>query len=265
MIPKCAKSILGNGVAELLTIERVSAGYGEAVVLDDCSLVLDDGQSLALLGRNGVGKTTLLSTVMGHTRIHRGGIRWFDQNLSKVPRYHRAALGLGWVPQEREIFPSLTVEENLTVASRRGNWDLARVYDLFPRLRERRRNWGNALSGGEQQMLAIGRALMLNPRLLLLDEPLEGLAPVIVEELCSAIQRMVAQEGQSLILVEQHLEQALELTQRCAVLERGRVVHLADSRKQCEDLQYLDRWIGVRLRGAVAPRERAAALPNRDA
>ena len=254
---------MGNAVAELLTIERVSAGYGDAVVLDDCSLVLDDGQSLAVLGRNGVGKTTLLSTVMGHTRIHRGNIRWCEQDLAKVPRYRRAALGLGWVPQEREIFPSLTVEENLMVASRSGKWDLERVFDLFPRLRERRRNWGNALSGGEQQMLAIGRALMLNPRLLLLDEPLEGLAPVIVDELCSAIRRMVAQEGQSLILVEQHLEQALELTQRCVVLERGRVVHLADSRKQCEDVQYLDRWIGVRLRDGVTVRAQDPARPDR--
>jgi len=250
-------------VAELLTIERVSAGYGDAVVLDDCSLGLDDGQSLAVLGRNGVGKTTLLSTVMGQTRVYRGSIRWRDQDLVKVPRYRRAALGLGWVPQEREIFPSLTVEENLTVASRPGKWDLPRVFDLFPRLRERRRNWGNALSGGEQQMLAIGRALMLNPRLLLLDEPLEGLAPVIVDELCSAIRRMVAQDGQSLILVEQHLEQALELTQRCVVLERGRVVHFADSRQQCEDLQYLDRWIGVRLRDDALVRTQSPTGPDR--
>lgn len=260
MTRECGKSILGNGVVELLTIEHVSAGYGDAVVLDNCSLVLYDGQSLALLGRNGVGKTTLLSTVMGHTRVHRGSIRWLDQDLAKVPRYRRAALGLGWVPQEREIFPSLTVEENLLVASRPGKWDLTRVFELFPRLRERRHNWGNALSGGEQQMLAIGRALMLNPRLLLLDEPLEGLAPVIVDELCVAIGRMVAQEGQSLILVEQHLEQALELTQRCAVLERGRVVHLADSRMQCEDLQYLDRWIGVRLRDDARARTRQPML-----
>ena len=250
-------------MAELLTLERVSAGYGESVVLDDCSLVLHEGESMALLGRNGVGKTTLLATVMGHTRVHSGSIRWLDQNLAKVARHRRAVLGLGWVPQEREIFASLTVEENLMVASRPGRWVLPRVFDLFPRLSERRRNWGNALSGGEQQMLAIGRALMLNPRLLLLDEPLEGLAPVIVEELCSAMRRMVALEGQSLILVEQHLEQALELTQRCVVLERGRVVHCADSRDQLRDLQHLDRWVGVRLREDAALRPLARVPSNR--
>ena len=254
MIRECVKCIWANAVAELLALDCVSAGYGDSVVLDECSLALREGESLALLGRNGVGKTTLLSTVMGHTRIHRGGLRWLDKDLTKVPRHGRAALGLGWVPQEREIFASLTVEENLLVAARPGKWDLARVFELFPRLRERRRNSGNALSGGEQQMLAMGRALMLNPRLLLLDEPLEGLAPVIVEELCAAIRRMVAEEGQSFILVEQHLEQALELTQRCVVLERGRVVYLADSREQSQDLSHLDRWIGVRLRGEAPDR-----------
>ena len=239
-------------MAELLALDQVSAGYGDSVVLDACSLVLHEGESMALLGRNGVGKTTLLSTVMGQTRVHRGRVRWLDSDLARVPRHRRAALGLGWVPQEREIFASLSVEENLMVAARPGKWDLPRVFELFPRLRERRRNSGNALSGGEQQMLAMGRALMLNPRLLLLDEPLEGLAPVIVEELCAAIRRMVEEEGQALILVEQHLEQALELTQRCVVLERGRVVHTADSREQSLDLAHLDRWIGVRLREEAA-------------
>jgi branched-chain amino acid transport system ATP-binding protein len=234
-------------VAELLTVERLSAGYGEAVVLDDCSICLGDGESLALLGRNGVGKSTFLGTIMGHTRVHRGTMRWYDRDLARVPRHRRAAIGIGWVPQEREIFASLTVEENLTVAALPGKWNLGRVLDLFPRLAERRRNWGNALSGGEQQMLAIGRALMLNPKLLLLDEPLEGLAPVIVDELCAAIRRMVSEDGQSLILVEQRVEQALGLTQRCVVLERGRVVHAADSREPLRDLRQLERWLGVRL------------------
>jgi branched-chain amino acid transport system ATP-binding protein len=234
-------------VAELLTVERLSAGYGEAVVLDDCSICLHDGESLALLGRNGVGKSTFLGTIMGHTRVHRGTMRWYDRDLARVPRHRRAAIGIGWVPQEREIFASLTVEENLTVAALPGKWNLGRVLDLFPRLAERRRNWGNALSGGEQQMLAIGRALMLNPKLLLLDEPLEGLAPVIVDELCEAIRRMVSEDGQSLILVEQRVEQALGLTQRCVVLERGRVVHAADSREPLRDLRQLERWLGVRL------------------
>jgi branched-chain amino acid transport system ATP-binding protein len=195
-----------------------------------------------------VGKSTLLLTVMGQTRVRHGSMQWCGEDLVRVPRHRRAALGLGWVPQEREIFNSLSVEENLTVAARPGRWDLARVYELFPRLRERCRNWGNELSGGEQQMLAIARALMLNPRLLLLDEPLEGLAPVIVEEVCAAMARMAAGEGQSLLLVEQHVQQALALTQRCIVLERGRVVHAADSREQAQDAGQLDRWLGVRQR-----------------
>jgi branched-chain amino acid transport system ATP-binding protein len=233
-------------MAELLVFDKVSAGYGDGIVLDECSFALGEGETLALLGRNGVGKSTLLLTVMGQTRVRSGAVRWCGEDLVRVPRYRRAAVGLGWVPQEREIFQSLTVEENLTVAARPGRWDLARIYETFPRLRERCRNWGNELSGGEQQMLAIGRALMLNPRLLLLDEPLEGLAPVIVEEVCKGIERMVASEGQSLVLVEQHVQQALALTQKCIVLERGRVVHTADSRAQEQDVGQLDRWLGVK-------------------
>ena len=234
-------------MAEMLTVENVFAGYGEATVLDDCSFSMQEGESLALLGRNGVGKSTLLMTLMGHTRVHRGAIRCFGENLVDVPTHLRTGKGLGWVPQEREIFASLSVEENLSVTARSGKWDLARIYALFPGLKERRKNWGNELSGGEQQMLAIGRALMLNPKLLLLDEPLEGLAPVIVDELCSAIGRMVAEEGQALILVEQHVEQALRLTNRCLVLERGSVVHAADSKQQLQNLSQLDKWVGVRL------------------
>ncbi|MHB1201190.1 MAG: ABC transporter ATP-binding protein [Polaromonas sp.] len=232
---------------EMLTLENVVAGYGEARVLDGCTLSLNDGESLAVLGRNGVGKSTLLMTLMGHTRVHSGAIRWLGPDLAGMAPHRRAGLGLGWVPQEREIFASLTVEENLSVTALPGKWDLARIYGLFPGLKERRRNWGNELSGGEQQMLAIGRALMLNPKLLLLDEPLEGLAPVIVEQLCEAIGRMVREEGQALVLVEQRAEQALQLTQRCIVLERGRVVHGADSQTQLQDMTMLDKWVGVRL------------------
>jgi branched-chain amino acid transport system ATP-binding protein len=231
----------------MLRVEGVSAGYGEATVLDDCSLSMQEGESLALLGRNGVGKSTLLLTIMGHTRLHRGAVLWRGQDLKKVPTHGRARAGLGWVPQEREVFPSLTVEENLTVPSLPGKWDLARIYALFPRLQARRKYFGNQLSGGEQQMLAIGRALMLNPRLLLLDEPLEGLAPVIVEELCAAIDDMVRNQGQSLILVEQRVEQALSLTHRTVVLERGHVVHTAESPELLKDLSVLERWVGVRL------------------
>jgi branched-chain amino acid transport system ATP-binding protein len=230
----------------MLVLENLVAGYSDAIVLDDCSLALRDGESVALLGRNGVGKSSLLLTLMGHTRVRRGSIRWCGQDLLKMPAHARARAGLGWVPQEREIFRSLSVEENLTVTALPGKWNLPAVYKLFPRLQQRRKNFGNQLSGGEQQMLAIGRALMLNPKLLLLDEPLEGLAPVIVDELCSAIGSM-AREGQALILVEQHVEQALQLTGRGIVLERGRVVHAADSAELLANLGILERWVGVRL------------------
>jgi len=231
----------------MLTLESLFAGYGDATVLDDCSLSMRDGESVALLGRNGVGKSSLLLTIMGHTRLRAGSMRWRGQDLAQIPVHARARAGLGWVPQEREVFPSLTVEENLTVTALPGKWNPAAIYGLFPRLRERRKNFGNQLSGGEQQMLAIGRALMLNPILLMLDEPLEGLAPVIVDELCTAIERMVRQEGQAMILVEQHVEQALSLTHRGIVLERGRVVHAAPSAELLADLAVLEKWVGVRI------------------
>lgn len=236
----------------MLRLENLFAGYGDATVLDDCSLSMREGESVALLGRNGVGKSSLLLTIMGHTRLRAGSMRWRGQDLARLPPHARARAGIGWVPQEREVFPSLTVEENLTVTALRGKWSLAAIYALFPRLRERRKNFGNELSGGEQQMLAIGRALMLNPKLLMLDEPLEGLAPVIVDELCAAIERMVRQEGQAMILVEQHVEQALCLTHRGIVLERGRVVHAATSAELLADLGVLEKWVGVRIRQANA-------------
>ena len=233
----------------LLVLEDVRAGYGEAVVLDGVSLALPEGGSLAVLGRNGVGKTTLLLTIMGVTRVASGRLRWRGREINRVTPYRRARLGIGWVAQEREIFPSLTVEENLTVAARGGRWDLAGIWRLFPRLRERRHNRGNHLSGGEQQMLAIARALMTNPALLLLDEPMEGLAPIIVEELAEAIGRMTNDEGTALVLVEQHAELALSLTREAMVIERGAVVLRGASPELLAGQADLDRLIGLEMSG----------------
>jgi branched-chain amino acid transport system ATP-binding protein len=231
----------------LLAFDNVRAGYGSAVVLDNVAFALPERGSLALLGRNGVGKSTLMLTIMGYTQIGRGRVVWRGQDITRRPPHRRALAGIGWVAQEREIFASLTVEENLTVAARAGRWDLLAVYDLFPRLAERRRNFGNQLSGGEQQMLAIARALMTNPALLLLDEPLEGLAPIVVEELAAAIRRMASEDSAAFILVEQHADIALALTQNAVVLERGRVVYSGGSADLLADHAALDRLIGLRL------------------
>jgi branched-chain amino acid transport system ATP-binding protein len=230
----------------LLELKGVRAGYGDAVVLDDISLAVPDNGSLAVLGRNGVGKSTLLLTVMGYTRLHRGTIAWKGQDISRLAPHARARLGLGWVAQEREIFPSLSVEENLTVAARPGPWSLASVYALFPRLRERKANLGNQLSGGEQQMLAMARALMTNPALLLLDEPLEGLAPIIVEELTASLKTMKDQ-GTASLLVEQHTELALALTDDAVVIERGAIVHRARSPEFARDAATLERYVGLKV------------------
>jgi branched-chain amino acid transport system ATP-binding protein len=240
-------------MAELLHLERVSAGYGETVVLENVTITVDAGAVLAVIGRNGVGKTTLLATIMGHTRLHGGAVRFAGADLTGLETHARARAGIGYVPQEREIFPSLTVEENLTVAARpgelRGDWTLARVYDMFPSLANRRRNRGNQLSGGEQQMLAIGRALMGNPRLLLMDEPLEGLAPVIVEQLLTALEHLRETGGFTIVLVEQHTRIALAFAQRTLVLDRGRVVFDGSSRDLAGDPERLTRLIGVAERG----------------
>ncbi len=232
-------------MSELLAFEQVSAGYGRAVVLERLSFSLEQGQSLAVLGRNGVGKTTLLETLMGNTQLMGGKLRWLGQDLARLSPHQRARAGLGWVPQEREVFPSLTVEENLTVVARSGPWNLARVYDFFPRLQERRLNYGNQLSGGEQQMLAIGRALMTNPRLLLLDEPMEGLAPLIVAELAQSIRRLCQADGLSSIVVEQHPVLALQMTHQAIVLERGTVVHTGPSAELEANAQLLESLLGV--------------------
>jgi branched-chain amino acid transport system ATP-binding protein len=232
-------------MSDWLALNQVSAGYGETVVLEDVSLGVAAGATLALLGRNGVGKTTLLATIMGHTTMHGGTLSLGGKDITRLPVHKRALAGFGYVPQEREIFPSLSVDENLTVAARPGRWDLARVFDLFPRLAERRRNMGNQLSGGEQQMLTIARTLMTNPVVLLLDEPLEGLAPIIVEELTAAIRTMAKDQGIALVLVEQHARLALEFATHSIVLDRGKVVYDGACRALLDDPQRLADLIGV--------------------
>ena len=216
-------------------------------MLDDITFEMPERGSLAVLGRNGVGKSTLLLTLMGFTQLRRGSIVWRGTDITRMAPHRRAQAGIGWVAQEREIFANLSVEENLTVASRPGRWDLGAVFELFPRLQERLQSKGNQLSGGEQQMLATARALMTNPALLLLDEPLEGLAPIIVEELVRGLRKMITEEGTAVILVEQHAEIALSLTEHALLLERGAIVHRARSADLLKDHATLDRYIGLRV------------------
>ncbi len=238
-------------MTELLRVEGISAGYGDAVVLEHVDLRLDAGDSLALLGRNGVGKSTLLATLMGFTRVRGGTVFWQGRDVGRTPPHRRAQAGIGWVPQERWVFPSLTVEEHLSAVARPGPWDVPKIYRIFPRLEERRSNLGNQLSGGEQQMLAIARALMVNPALLLLDEPLEGLAPIIVQELQRVIAGLIADSGMAVIVVEQHARMALAMTRQALVLDRGRVVHRSDSASLLADRALLDRLVTVRQGGAA--------------
>jgi branched-chain amino acid transport system ATP-binding protein len=233
---------------EGLVLDGVQAGYGETVVLEGISLALAPGGTLAVLGRNGVGKTTLLATIMGHTGLHAGHIRFAGRDISTLPPYRRARLGIGLVPQEREIFPSLTVEENLEVAAQPGPWSIARIYDLFPSLASRRKNRGNHLSGGEQQMLAIGRALIGNPSLLLMDEPLEGLAPVIVDTLLAALGRVRREDHLALLLVEQHARLTLEFAENAIVLDRGAIVFSGPSRELLAAPELLEALMGVAAR-----------------
>jgi branched-chain amino acid transport system ATP-binding protein len=228
---------------DALRLSGVRAGYGETVVLEDVEFSLPERGSLAVLGRNGVGKTTLLATVMGHTTFHAGHVEYRGKSIARLPVFERCRLGIGYVPQAREIFPSLSVEENLMIAARPGRWTMARVCDLFPRLAERRRHMGNQISGGEQQMLAIGRALMGNPALLLMDEPLEGLAPIIIEVLLQALQRLIQDESLTVMLVEQHAKLALEVTRNALVLNRGRIAYHGTSAELLADPERLTRLV----------------------
>ncbi|MFZ1047137.1 MAG: ABC transporter ATP-binding protein [Pseudolabrys sp.] len=229
----------------VLELDNVRAGYGETVVLEDIGLVLGASETVSIIGRNGVGKTTLLATIMGHTTLHSGQISLHGKDISGLATYRRVTAGLGYVPQEREIFPSLTLRENLEVATRPGAWTMATVFELFPRLGERAENRGNQLSGGEQQMLAIGRALIGNPSVLLMDEPSEGLAPVIVEELARAVTRLAQTSGLAIILVEQNSRLALDIAPRAIVLDRGRIVFDGPSETLRDDPAKLEQFIGV--------------------
>ena len=240
---------------DLLQVEGLSAGYGDAVVLSEVSFGIADGQALALLGRNGTGKTTLINTLIGLTTLHAGSIKLDGRDITSVRPEARVRAGLGWSPQERNIFKSLTVEENLTAIARPGAWTLARVFDMFPRLAERRANLGSQLSGGEQQMLAIGRALILNPRIILLDEPLEGLAPIIVDELLAILRKVIRSERLSAIVVEQKARKILGFTDRALILERGRVVFAGDSAELAASPDKLAVHLGVAEQKASSTRK----------
>jgi branched-chain amino acid transport system ATP-binding protein len=232
-------------MASALEFRHVSAGYGETVVLEDINLTLGGGESISIIGRNGVGKTTLLATAMGHTTLHAGDIALGGTSIASIPPYRRSLAGLGFVPQEREIFPSLSVRENLEVGARPGHWTHERVFELFPQLRERLGNMGNQLSGGEQQMLSIARALLTNPSVLLMDEPTEGLAPVIVEALTAVLLRLRAEGGLSIVLVEQNSRVALAFSPRTAVMDKGRIVYDGPSAALQADPALLETYIGV--------------------
>ncbi|HEV2625494.1 MAG TPA: ABC transporter ATP-binding protein [Xanthobacteraceae bacterium] len=232
-------------MASALALRQVSAGYGETVVIEDIDLTLAPGECISVIGRNGVGKSTLLATVMGQTVLHAGDIVLNGQSLTRVPPYRRALAGIGFVPQEREIFPSLTVRENLDVAARPGLWTLPRVFELFPRLQERLDNAGNQLSGGEQQMLSIARALLTNPTILLMDEPTEGLAPILVETLTAVLAKLQTQSGLSIILVEQNSRVALTFSPRTVILDKGRIVYDGESEPLRTDPDRLAKLIGI--------------------
>jgi branched-chain amino acid transport system ATP-binding protein len=231
-------------MANALELRGVSAGYGDTVVLEDINLALASGENVSIIGRNGVGKSTLLATVMGHTRLHNGDVLLGGQSIIRMPIYARALAGLGYVPQEREIFPSLSVRENLEIGARPGHWTQARVFDLFPRLQERLTNMGNQLSGGEQQMLSIARALLTNPTVLLMDEPTEGLAPVLVETLTAVLMKL-RDSGLSIVLVEQNSRVALGFSERTVIMDKGRIVYDGASAALRDDPDKLVQLVGI--------------------
>jgi branched-chain amino acid transport system ATP-binding protein len=238
----------------VLRVDDIHTYYGDSHVLQGVSLEVRPGTVAALLGRNGMGKTTLIRSIVGFARPRRGRVLFGERDITRAPSHEVARLGIGLVPQGRRIFPSLTVRENLTVAARDGNgggpagagaaWSIGRVLELFPRLGERGGHRGNMLSGGEQQMLAIGRALMTNPRLLLMDEPSEGLAPLLVRNLGDAIIRLRA-EGLSILLVEQNLPMALRAADDVYVLSKGRVVYHGAPADLAADAAVTHRYLGV--------------------
>ncbi len=248
----CAISILAAGtMADLLALENVTAGYRDTVVLESLSAAIGARESWAVLGRNGVGKTTLLMTVMGLTAMRGGSIKFDGAEITELSTHGRARAGIGYVPQEREVFPSLTVDENLRVAAREGEWNRERVYDLFPRLAERKRNYGNQLSGGEQQMLAVGRALIGNPKILLLDEPFEGLAPVIIDTIVAALSRLRRESAIATVLVEQLVDVTLEMTEKTLVLDKGQIVWRGDSQTLAADRERLASLVGLQEAGTT--------------
>jgi branched-chain amino acid transport system ATP-binding protein len=232
-------------MSDLLDISELRAGYGEAVVIPKMTLQLGESQVLALLGRNGTGKTTLINSIVGVTRRFSGTLKLGGKDITSLRPDQRARVGIGWVPQERNIFRSLTVEENMTAVAQPGPWDVKKIYEMFPRLEERKNNFGNQLSGGEQQMLAIGRALTLNPQVLLLDEPTEGLAPIIVDELLAALGKITRAGGICSIIVEQNAQKILGLADRVVILERGTIVHDATSAALKSDPAVLEHFLGV--------------------
>jgi branched-chain amino acid transport system ATP-binding protein len=236
-------------VSDALSLTNVDTFYGDSHILHGVSFSLQPGGVLALLGRNGAGKTTCISTIIGFLQPRRGDIRLFGEQIEGLSPERISRLGIGLVPQGRHIFPSLTVRENLVVAQQRESttskpWNVERIYDMFPRLRERHAQFAGTLSGGEQQMLAIGRALMGNPRVLLLDEPSEGLAPLIVAEVGRTI-RLLKEEGQSIVLVEQNRQLALDVADQVVILNTGRCVFTGPAGDVLNDEELIAQNLGV--------------------